>query len=409
MSLTPTKTLILVLSLCAASCSGANSGVAPTAAVQPPTSASIVRTDSAAVSETGTIAAMISGGFTLWNSGCGYVHVYVGSSTTKSGPSPAVHDTASVTGTGSCATSINASSIKVSGASGSSAAVVSGGCTLFPAGDLNYNRNISTSSIDPHSASYISSVEQAGDTAPFYASTGVERANLATNSTPLLTVQRKVSYHSFPLPYPWASGFYIEPLGDAHAIVVQTQTCRLYESFETTYSGGVLSAYSGANWDLTKPYAPLPPGTPSAMASGLSLFAGMVTWTDYQSGSIRHPLNWAAIVGTVSKSGFVPPASATGSMSFKGSSSYQMPFGAHLRLKASFSTAGWGPQSTMVAQAMKTYGIYLADTGSSGNALYFADASDGSNPWSYSDLSALSKINLSDFDVLTLPAIQTVQ
>jgi len=411
MRLTP-KILIPVLSLCVVSCSGgANSGsiTPPTAAVQPQTSAATVQPDSATVAYTGTITGMISGGFTLSSSGCGNFHVYVSSSTSMSGPKPAVHDTASVTGTGSCATSIKASSVKVSGSTGSSGTVVSGGCTLFPAGDPTYNRNISTASIDPNSAAYIASLQQAGDTAAFYASTGVERVNLATNSTPLMTVSRKVSYHSFPVPYPWASGFYIEPLGDAHAIVVQTQSCHLYESFDTTYSGGVLSAYSGANWDLTKPYAPLAPGTPSAMASGLSLFAGMVTWTDYQSGAIKHPLNWAAIAGTVSKYGFVAPASATDQMSFKGSSGYQLPYGAHLRLKASVSTSGWGPQATMVAQAMKTYGIYLADTGSSANALYFANESNGTNPWNGSDLSALSRLHLSDFDVLTLPTIQNVR
>ena len=145
------------------------------------------------------------------------------------------------------------------------------------------------------------------------------------------------------------------------------------------------------------------------MASGLSLFAGMVTWTDYQSGSIRHPLNWAAITGTVSKLGFVPPASATDQVAFRGSSSYQLPYGAHLRLKASFSTAGWGPQSTMVAQAMKNYGIYLADTGSSGNALVLRQREQRHQPLELLRLSALSKINLSDFDVLTLPTIQNVR
>jgi hypothetical protein len=412
MSLTFTKTLVPVLSVCIASCSSVNSGsIAPAAADPSQTSSATLRQANATVTDSGTVAAMIKGGFTLWSSNCGYVHVFVTSSTKMSGPAPTVHSTASVTGAGSCATSINASSVsvKVAGASGAGAPVVSGTCTMFPAGDPTYNRNISTASIDPHSASYIASMQQAGDTASFYASTGVERANLATSSTPLLTVSRKVSYHSFPLPYPWTSSFYIEPLGDAHAIVVQTQSCRLYEAFDTTYSGGKLSAYSGANWDLTKPYVPLPPGTPSAMASGLSLFAGMVSWTDYQSGSIRHPLNWAAITGTVSKLSFVAPASATDQMAFRGSSSYQLPYGARLRLKASFSTAGWGPQSTMVAQAMKNYGILLADTGSSGNALYFANESNGTNPWSYSDLSALSKINLSDFDVLTLPTIQNVR
>ena len=276
---------------------------------------------------------------------------------------------------------------------------------MFPPGDPIYNTDISGAATDPNSDSYISSVTGAGDTASFYASTGYERANMANNSTPMVTVNPKVSYHSFPSKYPWASGFYIEPLSDAHGIVVQTQTCHLYESYSTTYSGGTLSAYSGANWDMTKPFVPLAPGNPSAMASGVPMFAGMVTWADYQSGAITHPLNWAAIAGSVSYNGYVSPASDTDHLTFKGTSVYQLPYGAHLRLKASFSTLGWGPQATMVAEAMKHYGIILADTGSSGNALYFSNEPNGTNPWSSSDLSALSHVHVSDFEVLTLPKI----
>ena len=47
----------------------------------------------------------------------------------------------------------------------------------------------------------------------------------------------------------------------------------------------------------------------------------------------------------------------------------------------------------MVVTAMQTYGIYLADTGSSFNALYFSNAPDGTNPWDQNDLSSLSKLN----------------
>lgn len=281
------------------------------------------------------------------------------------------------------------------------------GCPVFTAGDY-YNATISSAPVDPNSASYINSVVSSGDTAGFYASTGVEKVNLANNSTPLVTVKQQVSYHTFPVQYPWLSSYFIEPLSDRHAIVVQTQSCHLYESYGTTYSSSVLSAYSGANWNLTQPFAPLPAGSPSAMASGLSLFAGMVKWEDYQSGGIHHALNWGAIAHTVAQYKFVRPASDTDWLTFNGGSLPQLPYGAHLRLKASFNTSGWGPQAQMVAQAMKTYGIYLADTGSSANALYFGNAPDGSNPWNSSDLSALSKIHVSDFDVLTLPAIQTV-
>jgi hypothetical protein len=281
------------------------------------------------------------------------------------------------------------------------------GCPVFNQNDT-YNVVVTNASVDPNSANYIQSVVQAGDTAGFYASTGVEQVNVANDNTPRRTVHPKVKYHQFPVPYPWAANFYIEPLSDAHAMVVGTQTCHLFESYGTTFNQPSLSAYCGANWSLRRNFVPLPPGTPSAMASGLPLFAGMVRWEDYQSGSIDHALNWDGVAHTVSQYGFVRPASDTDWLPFNGNSSYQMPYGAHLRLKASFSTQGWPPQATMVANAMKTYGVYLADTGSGGNGIYFANASNGTNPWDGNDLRSLSNITMNDFDVLTLGPIQRV-
>ncbi len=277
------------------------------------------------------------------------------------------------------------------------------GCPVFQG---TYNRPVTNAAVDPDSSQYISSVIQAGDTEGFYASTGVEQVNLADDTTPLVTVHQKVQWHQFPVPYPWQSGFYIEPLGDAHAMIVQTDSCHLYESYSTTYSKGTLSAYSGANWDMTTRFVPLAPGNPSAMASGLSLFAGMVKWEDYESGEIDHALDWSAIAHTVAESDFVKPASDTDHLQFDGNSQFQLPYGARLRLKSSFSTYGWGPQATMVANAMKTYGVYLSDTGSSANGLYFANASGGSDPWSSTDLSALGQIHVGDFDVIKLPPIE---
>lgn len=291
------------------------------------------------------------------------------------------------------------------------------GCPVFTAGDY-YNQGIINAATDPHDTDYISSIIQAGDTSGFYASTNVEQVNNANNQTPLLTVQPDVSWHQFPNPYPWntaAPWFYIEPLSDGHAMVVQTQSCHLFEAYNTAYSkptpsqpNGVLSAYSGADWNLRAAFVPLAPGNPSAMASGLPLFAGMVKWEEYSNGCICHALNWTAIEHTVAQYLFVTPASDTDQLKFNGTSSYQMPYGAHLRLKSTFSTNGWGPQATAVAKAMKTYGIYLADTGTSGNGLYFANKQDGSNPWNSSDLASLGSITMSDFDVLTLPPIQHV-
>ena len=95
-------------------------------------------------------------------------------------------------------------------------------------------------------------------------------------------------------------------------------------------------------------------------------------------------------------------------LAFKGTG-LQLPYGAHLRLRASFDISKFGPQSRVIARAMKTYGIYLADTDRSDNALYDALALDGSNPWNARDLASLSSIHISDFDVLKLDRIQSVR
>jgi hypothetical protein len=280
------------------------------------------------------------------------------------------------------------------------------GCPVFTSGDW-YNANISTATVDPNSSNYIASMVQAGNTLGFGASTGVEFVNIANSSTPMVAVQPQVSYHPFPQPYPWQSTYKIEPLNDAHAIVFDVATCHLYESYHTTYLANVLSAFSGANWSLGSPFRSMPAGAPSAMASGLSLFAGMGKWEEYQTGTINHALNWSTRTHTVSQYSFVRPASSTDGLPFVGSSSYQLPYGAHLRLKASFNITNFGPQARIVAQAMKTYGVFLCDTGSE-NDVYLANAIDGTNPWNRDDLNSLGNIHLTDFDVVQLPTIERV-
>ena len=248
----------------------------------------------------------------------------------------------------------------------------------------------------------------AGATRGFWiASQPVEYINLADGRTPMMRVHQKVPYHRFDVPYPWSPEFRIEPLGDAHAMVVQGQTCSLYETYDTSFSNGVLLAYSGAHWNLRRPFIPLPPGTPSAMASGLPLYAGMIRWEEVARGSIAHALNWAAPSGSTAQFDFVRPASDTGATAFTGTSRFRLPFGAHLRLRASFDTSRFGPQSTAIAKAMKTYGVYLADSARE-NELYNAVALDGSNHWDERDLDALDSIHITDFEVLALGPLQRV-
>lgn len=294
------------------------------------------------------------------------------------------------------------------GASSFLAAAALASCPFFTANDY-YTRAVDRAPIDPRSQQYIASAVDAGDTGPFWATASpVEYINLARERDPDLRVRQKVPYHRFDSPFPWSDGFRIEPLGDAHAIVIRERTCEVFETYDTTYANGELSAYSGARWNLRRAFDPLPPGTPSAMASGLSLYAGMIRWEEVAAGRIEHALNFEAPAGTVAQWEFVRPASDTDGHPFRGTSLYRLPYGAHLRLHASFDISRFGPQSAAIARAMKTYGVYLSDTGSSDNGLYNAAALDGVNRWDANDLASLHAIHLRDFDVLPLGDIHRV-
>jgi hypothetical protein len=292
-----------------------------------------------------------------------------------------------------------------------SGAAVYQGCNVFTPGDW-YNQSIAAAALDANSSNYIASAA-AVDSGGFYLSTGVEYANLATPSTPTHTVHATVPFHQNEWnanpPYPWTPSFKIEPLSDKHAIafVVSPPNCRLFEAYGASWNG-VFSAYSGWSWDLTQPFNSLPAGWPSSMASGLSLFAGAVKSEELQSGVIKHALNWGGTAHAFAQWSFVRPASDTDGLSFSGgNANYQLPYGAHLRLKASFNDSSFGPQAKAITTALKTYGMFLADTGSS-NALYGIESQDGLNHWNGGDLSALGNLHLSNFEVLTLPAVQRV-
>jgi len=284
---------------------------------------------------------------------------------------------------------------------------------VFTAGDY-YNAPVTSAPVDPNSVAMIAGTVQI-DPYGFYLSTGIERVNLANASTPRHTVNALESYHQDEWnanpPWPWSSGFYVEPLSDAHALVLDTSACRLYESSGTTWSGSTLSADSGWSWDLTKPFATLNAvlglSAPSGMASGLSMFAGAVKAEELQAGIINHALNFAPTRDSIAQWTFVAPASDTGALPYNGSGAYQILYGAHLRLHASYACPS-SPQAKAICVALKTYGMYLADTGSGENALYGIEAQSGSSGWNSSDLAALGNMHLTDFDVLSLPTIQHV-
>lgn len=285
------------------------------------------------------------------------------------------------------------------------------GCPVFTDGDW-YNAPIAKVPIDLNSAHYVQSMYENGDASGFVVynvDPPPYRVNLATNRDSSYRVN-SVPWHQneFTDSVPWNADFFIESQSDAHAIVLNTQTCRLTEFYQGKFSGGELSAYSGWTWNLRKPLTTPSGNQPSSTASGLPIFAGLLKGEEIESSApIDHALNFAPPVGSISPSAFVEPATSTGGCEgCKGPNEWPMPYGAHLRLRSDFElSCGAGcPQAQKIVQALKNYGAFIYDTGSkdTGNQLEVAFDAAGHNPWIASDLANLEQIHITDMQLLRL-------
>jgi hypothetical protein len=274
------------------------------------------------------------------------------------------------------------------------------GCPVFPPGDPAYNQDISRSPVDPHSSDYLASL----GTNRRWDNDTIEYLNVSNQVTPV-AVNRKVAWHSMP-SQPWQPDFRIEAVSDAHSFVLDVPTCHIYELYNTSYNGS-LSAYSGGNWDLRKPFVPNPLGKSSAVASGLSMFAGAVKYDELASGQVLHALFLIAPYNMLAQWNFVRPASSTDGIAYKGPGNMPLPYGAKLRLRADYPENGLGPQATAVVHALKTYGAIVGDTGCCYKFVYMNDLST-KNAFDYNDLRALDSITPQDWQVISLPQVYAV-
>ncbi|QBX55024.1 hypothetical protein EXE58_05860 [Nocardioides seonyuensis] len=151
--------------------------------------------------------------------------------------------------------------------------------------------------------------------------------------------------------------------GDRHAIVVDRRTCRLYETFATRKERGTWRAGSGATWSL-RSNALRPDGWTSADAAGLPILPGLLRWREVRDaandlGAIDHAIRFT--VPATSRHHLWPARHDAGSTD---SRDYP-PMGARFRLSDDFPTQGYGAHARSVIEAMQTYGLVLADNGSS--------------------------------------------
>ncbi len=176
--------------------------------------------------------------------------------------------------------------------------------------------------------------------------------------------------------------------GDRHVLVVDRSACRLYELFDAHPQGGGWHAGAGAVWSLRSNKL-RPRGWTSADAAGLPIFPGLARYDEVAAGAIRHALRFTV---PRTRAAYVYPARHQAAESHDAS---LPPMGLRVRLKAGVSIARLPKQARIIAQAMKTYGMLLADNGSP----WFVSGAPNRR-WSNDALHALGQLHGSDFEVV---------
>jgi hypothetical protein len=177
--------------------------------------------------------------------------------------------------------------------------------------------------------------------------------------------------------------------GDRHVLVVDTAACRLYEMWDAhPEPDGSWHAGSGAVFDL-RGNGLRPAGWTSADAAGLPVVPGLVRYEEVAAGRIDHAIR---VTVPHTQNRYVWPARHAASSSSTGA---LPPMGLRLRLKSTVDISRLPVQARVVAQAMKTYGVVVADNGS---AWYLSGAPD--NRWSNDALRALGTLTGADFEAV---------
>ncbi len=268
------------------------------------------------------------------------------------------------------------------------------GCAVFPA-DNPWNRDVSADPVDPASDTYIRSIGAGRNLHPDFGSDpsyGIPWTTVP-GSQPRVPMEFDYADESDPGPYPFPPDAPIEAGGDAHVLVLERDSCTLYETFDSHYLGPGWHCGSGAVFNL-RSNALRPDGWTSADAAGLPILPGLVRRDEVQSGEIRHALRFTT---RRTRRAYVHPATHFASDDDDPS---LPPMGTRVRLRASFDVSGYRGNAKVILTALERYGMFVADNGSD----WFITGE--TNPaWDDGDLEQLKNVPGSAFEVVKLGEI----
>jgi len=279
-----------------------------------------------------------------------------------------------------------------------------GACTVFPA-DNPWNQVVTDLPVHENSANFIASIGASDNLHPDFgtewagAPNGIPYVEV-TATTALVDVAFLYADESDPGPYPIPPDPPIEGgpdgTGDRHILMIDWGECMLWELYSAWPPGEGDNPHadrwyagSGAIFDLTSNDL-RPDYWTSADAAGLPIFPGLVRYEEaVEEGVIDHALRFTV---SSSQRAFIHPATHYASSS---TDPDLPPMGLRLRLRDDYDITGFSPEVRVILQALKTYGMIVADNGSD----WFI--SGAPNPgWSDDNLAELHAVQGSEFEVV---------
>jgi hypothetical protein len=272
-------------------------------------------------------------------------------------------------------------------------------CPILPL-DNPWNQRVDALPVAKNSAALIASIGRGDPVHPDFGSGNYNGAPIGipyaivSNATKRVPVSFDYAGESDRGPYPIPPNVAIEggrgSSGDRHVIVVNRDTCVDYELYAAYPRAGGRSwhAGSGAIFNLHSDRL-RPAGWTSADAAGLPILPGLARYDEVARGLIAHALRFTA---PCTAAAYVYPARHQAS-TCRGAN--LPPMGLRVRLKASVKISGLPYQARIVAQALKSYGLILADNGS---PWYISGAPDPR--WSNDALHLLGQLTGKDFQVV---------
>ncbi len=277
-------------------------------------------------------------------------------------------------------------------------------CTVFPA-DNPWNQVVTDLPVHDDSDAFIASIGAGDNLHPDFgtmwagAPNGIPYVEVSA-ATILVDVAFLYADESDAGPYPIPPDPPIEGGpdgdGDRHILMIDRGACMLWELFNAWPPGEGDNPHtdrwyagSGAIFDLTSNDL-RPDYWTSADAAGLPVFPGLVRYEEaVEEGVIDHALRFTV---SSSQRAFIHPATHFASSS---TDPDLPPMGLRLRLRDDYDISGFSAKVQVILQALKTYGMFVADNGSD---WFISGAPDPR--WSDDNLAELHSVQGSEFEVV---------